>query len=307
MVNRKWHSALFIGLVLLLLISTIACTNLLPFPPPVRPSRGFQVQVDFVPSKTVYMPGEKIYLELILTNNSTEPVIVTVPPKVSIYVPTAESETGTVVHIFPAGAEQKQMAVAEIVKYNLTWDQKDESGKQVAPGWYFVEEMLHMQNPEEPEMEWESGGTASLFLIQYPQGAVQKTIELNQSQTINGFPLEVNGNIRWVHLVLTLNSVVLTEMGASFYATTVSPDNPVAGYAGPEWLTGSVDARYVIDDVAKYPRAPNMRWSDTEIELIWGGPRNYLDPVPRDARQLSFIITSFGNWKGYLEFPIPLY
>jgi hypothetical protein len=130
-----------------------------------------------------------------------------------------------------------------------------------------------------------------------------KTIELNQSATISELPLTVEGQKILTHLVFTLDRVELTDTGAIFIAEAVLPEFHAGWYNSLETLARFVDARYVIDGISRYPRIPRISGPD----VTWGSNRNCLDPVPRDARQLSFILTRFGDWHGYLEFPIPLY
>ena len=294
--------------------------------PPTGRENVYSVQIDLVPSKLVYMPGEQVQMELVLTNASkgeVEPVIVSpLPPVISLVAsgvflgpatpPNANRgiESGEPVKTFPAGTEERKLAVGEKVTYNLTWDQKDEDGNQVSPGWYYYESRYNFRQ-ESSEEGVGSGIRERAFLIQYPQGAMTKTIELNQSRTITGLPLTVNDETKTIDVVINLKRVELNEKGVTFYATMSSPNNPVSGYNTPVWM-GHVplSAQYVVDDVVKEARAPSSQFLDDGIKFRWGASPdddNYLDPVPTDAKQLTFVIPEIRpDWEGPWEFRVPL-
>lgn len=308
-----------------------------PTPPPGRPGvpgpvpptgreNVYSVQIDLVPSKLVYMPGEQVQMELVLTNASqgeVEPVIVSpLLPTISLVAsgmflgpvmpPNVDRgmESGEPVKTFPAGTEERKLAVGEKVTYNLTWDQKDKDGNQVSPGWYYYESRYNFRQESSNEGVG-SGIRERAFLIQYPQGAMTKTIELNQSRTITGLPLTVNGETKTIDVVINLKRVELNEKGATFYATMSSPNNPVSGYNNPEWM-GHVPltSQYVVDGVVKEARAPSSKFLDSGIEFRWGASQdddNYLDPVPADAKEITFVIPEIRpDWVGPWEFRIPL-
>jgi hypothetical protein len=294
--------------------------------PPTGRENVYSVQIDLVPSKLVYMPGEQVQMELVLTNASkgeVEPVIVSpLPPTISLVAsgvflgpampPNVNrgTESGAPVKTFPAGIDEKTLAKGEKQTYNLTWDQKDEDGNQASPGWYYYESSYNFRQ-ESSENGVGSGLRKRAFLIQYPQGAMLETIELNQSKTITGLPLTVNSETKLVDVVINLQRVELNDMGATFYAVMSSPDNPVSGHNNPEWL-GHVplSAHYVVDGVVKEARAPNSQFLDSGIEFRWGASPdddNYLDPVPADAKQLTFVIPEIRpDWEGPWEFEILL-
>jgi hypothetical protein len=291
----------------------------------------YSVQLDLVPSKLVYLPGEKVQMELILTNASkgkVEPVIVSqLPPVVrmveagsitrqaqavppGVILPGPESAKSVIVKTFPAGTEEKTLAAGEKATYQLTWNQKDENGNQVSPGWYYYETNYNFR-PESAKEDRNAGLRDRAFLIQYPQGALQKIIEVNQSRMIPGLPLTIGDETKPVDVVITLKRVELNEMGATFYTTMSSPDNPVSGYNNPEWMSRiPMGAQYMVDGVVTEARAPVSQFLDSGIEFRWGATPddpNYLDPVPADAKEITFVIPEIGyDWKGPWEFAIPL-
>ncbi len=115
-----------------------------------------------------------------------------------------------------------------------------------------------------------------------------------------------------IDVVITLKRVELSEMGATFYVTMTSPNNPVSGYNNPEWrgLVVQLNARYMVDGAVKEARAPNATLSDSGIELRWGASADdpdYLDPVPADAQELTLAITDYRpGWEGPWEFKVKL-
>jgi hypothetical protein len=300
------------------------------FTPPSGRGNVYSVQIDLVPSKLVYMSGEQVQMELIMTNASqgeVEPVIVSpLPPAISLVksgalsnrplppgvdAPDLEPGESASVKTFPAGTEERKLAVGEKVTYHLIWDQKDTDGKQVSPGWYYYEYRYDFRKESSSEGVG-SGGRDRAFLIQYPQGAMQKSIEVNQSRTLTGVPLvTMEGETKLVDVVITLERVELNEMGATFYAEMTSPNNPVSGYSNPEWAGRiPMSAQYIVDGEIIEARAPNTKFLDSGIQFRWGASPdddNYLDPVPADAKELIFVIPEIEpNWKGPWGFKIPL-
>jgi hypothetical protein len=299
-----------------------------PVPMPITGRNNvYSVQSNIVSSKPVYMPGEQIQMELTLTNASygqVEPVFVSpLPPAISLVTSGLTSSrdmppdmglipglaSGPVVKFFPAGTDERKLAVGENINYKLTWDQKMESGAQAPSGWYFYEMKFSIRRESSPTVDSTTGGRTKAFLIQYPQGAMQKTIELNQIKTITGMPYITENGTRLVDLVINLKEVVLDEKGASFYAVVTSPGTQFSRKNQPQWASGSNMAQFIVDGAVNSARAANMQFSDNGVELhwgAWGNDPNYLDPVPADAKSLSFIITELFGQQGNWEFKILL-
>ncbi len=272
-------------------------------------SNVYSVQLELVPSKTTYLPGEPIEMQVTLTNDSSgkvDPVAVEpYPPVIYIVIPGETPEANKLIKTFPTGSDQKTLAMGEEASYSLNWDQKDDQGQQVAPGWYFYEFKYNVIIPGMGRMG--SGGADRAFLIRYPQGAMQKTLTLNQTQTVREFPFaNIDGNKQSIDLEVTLEQVEMSALGVSFLAVAKSAHNPVSGYNNPAWMNGFRQAQYVVDGTVKDARAANTRFLDSGIELRWGNNDAYLDPVPADAKKLTLVITRLGDWQGRLEFPIPL-
>jgi hypothetical protein len=288
-----------------------------PVPGPTEPKAFYSLDTEYIPSEAVYMPGETIEIEVRMTNVSTGPVVIEqFPPKINIYRPDAMDmeemgpgkELGTVVHTFPAGTEERRLGVDETVSFSLTWGQKDQDGKQVPPGWYYRQTELHLRTVEEPVNKWISGGGQRFFLIQYPQGAMEKSIDLDMSYTASGLPLEVDNKTMPVDVTLTLKHVELTREGVGFSVLLTSPDYPLPGDEEVWWrIALDEHAEYIFDGTVKDARGAQTLFTDEGIELRWGHEHSARDPIPSDARELTFIITRLGdNWVGPWEFKIPL-
>ena len=253
------------------------------------------------------MPGEEVEIELRLTNASTEPVIVApLPPSLRLLTAGAEPESEKVVRSFPAGTEEVKLAINEATTYKIIWNQRDDEGKQVSPGWYYGNVEFGIRREKSLEEEARTGSTERLFLIQYPQGAMEKVIELNQVQTATNLPFVVDGEVNSVDIVVTLKRVELSQEKTSFFVWLTSPNNPLPGYDNVWWRSGRNYARYVIEGVVKDARSAYRQYSNDGIELTWGYKGSYLDPVPSDAKELNFIITRLGEWEGPWEFHVPL-
>lgn len=273
----------------------------------------YSVQTSLVPDKPIYLLGEPVQMELILTNESTGNVTVAqVPPAIDLVTSGYDQATSgegldpqRLIKSFPTGNAEITLGSGQEVTYQFTWDQRDNNGKQASPGWYFCSDMLNLKIAG--QNEW-SGSVDRAFLIQYPQGAMQKTIDLNQSRTISGFSFDdtISGKKQTVDLVLTLKHVELNEKTLSFLVVATSPNNPLSGYEGWGDVTGQ--AQYAIDGVVNnttwYPTTTQSL--DSGIEMRWGYDDGYLEPVPNGSKKLTVIITNIGDWQGHLEYQIPL-
>jgi hypothetical protein len=266
-----------------------------PTPPPPMPAPLPALQVSAVPSQNSYLPGEKIDIEFSFSNTDTDELITVTPfpPEIQIMSPRPYE----VVRSFAYGEQELKLEPGERMTYNLTWDQLDDNEKQVAPGWYYVDVNEITATRASRMTQW-SFGTIAKLLIRYPQGAMEKSIELNQSQTVNG-------------LTITLKHVELTATEARFYAFTIppgysppeqpEPDIPPLPHPPPPEMV-PVHAEYAVDGVTKDAGYSGIGSEGDGIRLIWDN----LDPVPSDAKDLTFTITRFGDIEGPWEFKVPL-
>ena len=269
----------------------------MPPPAPPRPSLELEAiplsPIEYAPG--VFLPGEEVKVEFRFSNASSEPITVApFPPEIEIVRPGTDEDG--VVRSFPEGSGQLDISPVETVEYTLVWDQQDYNGKQVVPGWYYVDvKGITLTKATAPTRTGVSFGSIAKLLIQFPQGAMERIIEVNQSQTVND-------------LAITLERVELSATGATFYAFTIPPGYSPPRTEGPPLPPPMVPvhAQFTVDGVTKDAGYSSVGAQGSGIRLVWGYHEAGLDPVPSDARELIFTITSFGDWEGPWEFSIPL-
>jgi hypothetical protein len=284
-------------LVAILVIGLTACAQpaaspAVAEPPPVnrRPPgpADLPLQVTTIPEEANYLPGQPIRIGIDFTNIGPEAITLSqFPPEIRLL-----SRADEMVRLFEAGAEELHLEPGAKATCNLTWDQRDDSGTQVSPGRYRVDvtNVYYIRGGDPPRATWANFGDTYVY-IQYPQGAMEKVIDLNQPQTVNG-------------ITITLERIELSAEGAVFYCFVIppgyTPSQPV-----PNVMTYA-QAGYSFDGITKDAGLAGYGTRDDGIKLIWGSPDLPLDPVPGDAKELTFTITSFGNVEGPWEFQVPL-
>jgi len=187
----------------------------------------------------------------------------------------------------------------DTITVDFSWDQKDKDGKQVPPGWYNI----IFTNTAFSQGDMTIGiNLPARVLIQYPRGVIEKSLDLNQSQTVNG-------------ITVTLERIELTSSGMRVYALAALSGYPVPpGITSTTYAIMQVFAGYSIDgSVVKQAGSAGMQFLENGTRLIWSG---HIDPVPNDAKELVFrvskIILSFAPDRpdekvtGPWEFRIPL-
>jgi hypothetical protein len=93
------------------------------------------LQVSTIPGQPVYQIGELITTEFVFKNAGTDTFqIEAFPPEIVLSL---SAEDGVVIRRFPEGIESVYFDPGEVSSFTITWDQRDESGEQVPPGWYY--------------------------------------------------------------------------------------------------------------------------------------------------------------------------
>lgn len=259
---------------------------LTPRPGPARPP----LEMSASPAKTGHLPGETITIEFTFRNSGTGPITLRpFPPEIRVMQPWPHEAA----RAFGAGSGERALQPGETATHALAWDQLDAGGRQVVPGYYFVDvNDIYIEGTEVGTMRI-SSGTIARVLIQFPQGAMEKRIAVNESRTAKG-------------ITITLERVELSATGARVYAFTTP-----AGYrlqeGGPALpapnMMVNASARYGVDRGLMKDTGPSgSRFLANGIELVW----DQLDPIPSDARVLTFTITKLGEWLGTWEFEVPL-
>jgi hypothetical protein len=197
------------------------------------------------------------------------------------------------VRSFPVETQERLIQPGETATYEFTWDQRDDNGQQLEPGWYGVEVALQYKNPSESATEGSIKGVPVRILIEPPGGVLEKTIDVNQSLTVN-------------NITFTLERIELTATGMKVYAFNTPPGYSLPpGQPGPApslWL--HAEAEYSFDGGPFKQAFPSgIRFLENGMQHTWG---EYLDPAPKNAKVLTFRITKLGDWEGPWEFKIPL-
>jgi len=263
-------------------------------PPALETPPQILLELEAVPLKTAVFPfGETVEIGLVFKNTSSESISVTpFPPAIHI----VGSRTVRPVRSFTEGDESRKLSPLETISHTLVWDQRDSSGEQVAPGWYTVHvgEVTISKDTELTETRV-SFPSITKLLIQFPQGAMEKVIELNQTQTAGG-------------LSITLERVELHDRGVIFSAFTTPPNYSPPQSSKTHPLKGLVPAlaEYTVDGVTIQAKYSELLALEDGIRMIWGQGESYLDPVPSEATELVIRIISFGEWQGPWEFVISL-
>lgn len=254
-----------------------------PSPPP-----PFQWSV--VPEEAYYLPGEIVEVKFSLTNVSSETIkLDPYPPAIEVK-PARQDE---VVFSIAAGTQPLEIKPGDTITLEFSWDQKDTEGKQISPGWYDI-------TFKDINVIYETDRRSVIYpraraLIQYPQVTMEKSLDLNQSETVE-------------EVTVTLEHIELTSAGMTIYAFGTLP-----GYTSSQEPFVRALAEYRVDGgVVKQADSAAMQYLENGTRFIWEG----LDPIPSDAQNLIFRITSLtlsfapdkpdelivGPW----EFKIPL-
>ena len=260
-----------------------------PAPIPTSPVANPFLDLTVTPYKDAYLPGEPVSVELSLVNVSSEPIIMSpYPPEIELILSRPEE----VVQTFAAGSGEVELEPGEKVTYTLAWNQRNSKGQLVAPGYYNLN--IIISNFRINGISFGCEGTSTKVLIQYPQGAIEKSLDLNQSQTVNG-------------ITITLQRVEMTATGMTIYAFNTPPGyNLPQGpmLPPPDLMKLHAEAQYSIDGrPVKQAGLSGIRFLDNGMRHTW---EDNLDPVPSDAKELTFIITKLGEREGPWEFRISL-
>ncbi len=319
---KKTVALILFPLFASILLSCTSSSTPAPTPTPVVTPRAAQLpfQVSAVPEEAYYLPGEPVEVKFSFSNISSKTIAISpYPPEIQV----KPSQQDNVAFSVAADIQQPEIKPGDTITLEFSWDQKDKAGKQVPPGWYDVTFNVlaviqgygrHGANP-----------TARL-LIRYPQGAIEKSFDLNQSQTVNG-------------ITVTLERVELTADDSSFYVFFIPPGYSAPPSTGPGLtptpnipsISITARAEYSIDGITNNAGLAGYGSKDDGIKLVWGGTLRNLNPIPSDAKELVFTVTmvlpEFGpppppgnttipaeppkplddrDWEGPWEFRIPL-
>lgn len=257
-----------------------------PAPTPPSPPRTLPrfpaefIEMNATTAKS-YLPGEEVVIEFSFKNITDEPFeIDPFPPDIEIIGRFRHQDE--LVCLFPAGTETKSLEPQEVISHTVMWDQRDDQGQPVDCGAYWFRIM--------------GGGTlvdAASFVVFIlpPEGVMEKTIEVNESQTVNS-------------VTFILEQVRLSAYGAMFiafnadYKLDEDPETP------PPPLK-EILAEYSFGGGTREADSACAIGGGSELEgaeYVW----KFSVPVPNGTKELTFTITKFGDQEGPWEFHIPL-
>jgi hypothetical protein len=284
------------------------------------PPRKF-IEVSASTDKGTYLPGKEIEIELSFQNLSGESLqIAPFPPETRILrprtheivedsgldappgpTPTPLAKQDLAVRIFPAGTGTKSLDPGEAASFVVTWDQRDSHGQQVDYGHY---KLMVGEFCAEDRCMTHGLSVSVQLLILPPEGVMEKSVEVNESQMVNG-------------ITITLERIELTALSASIYALNVPPDyslpeNPVVPGsdlpqgtepAPPSMIGLHAQAEYSLDGgPTRNAGRSGIGFREDGMRLSW----IMLDPIPKGTKELTFIITKLGDQGGPWKFQVSL-
>lgn len=274
------------------------------FPPTVVELKG-------IPEKASYEVGDLVLIECTFTNIFTGPIVVRAFSE-PVEINSMALRGSKAVRSLDNKMYEIKLGPGETKRCELTWDQKDDIGKQVAPGWYWVEVGYETwQDTSPPSGRYGIRGMVSEIMIKFPYDPMEKVIEVKQSVTITGLNLEWRGEILSTEITMTLERVELTWEGAKFSLLASSPhyllgnpEDPWARMREP-W-DKRCNVQYCVDGVVKGVYHGSIGFPEEGVRFKWGFGHDKIAPVPRDAKELTFTVISWGYWEGPWEFHVSL-
>lgn len=238
---------------------------------------------------TILAPyGEAVAIDVEIAANRDQTLTVRpLPPELSIVA----DEGGRTVRTIAAGDTEAEIAPGSSVHEVIIWDQLDDAGKQVAPGWYGIR-----SSPVEVSgdfgITYQDLPPLPRVLVQYPQGTMEKLIEPNLTATDAG-------------LDLTLERIVLHAQGVVFSVFTGETE----GIVDEDGQTGIINvmpapARYAADGVVIQATQARIDATENGVRLTWD--QQHFMPVPADATELVIVVSGLGQRQGRWEFRVPL-
>ncbi len=274
---------------------TVAAPTIVP-PKTTTPPQKL-LKVTAVTDKASYLPGEQVEITVSFTNVTQGPVIL------DNFPPDTKIARDVTVRIFNHGNQQVQLEPGESTTYSVVWDQigYEYGGEHVSGGTIFWDQLGSEGKQVNPSVyrigayvyiTKDSARTLQGFhelptvTIEFPQGSMNKTIEVNQSRTADG-------------ITMTLERVELSVDRMKIYIFKTpgyTPSRP--GQREPESLAGRavIQGTYRIDngDALALGSFGYRPVDDRGVEYLWES----LYPVPADAHSLSVRITRFSTTTG---------
>ena len=295
--HRKIISLISPALIIGIMLTTVACQATAvpstpeptPTPNPVpAPGPTFYIGGDARMDKATYQTGEDVMIELSFENPSDENwEFEPFPPEVMIMRRYPYDE---IARTFPAGEGSRPLNPGGTANYKITWDQRDDQGEPVPYGYYYLEFGRTRRGDDWVTI---SRQRYISLLILPEEGVIEKTIEVNESKTVND-------------ITFVLERVELTATEAKFYVSNTPSDYDLPqgpNLPPPPLMSLHAEAEYSLDGKQTIKAGlSGIRFLDDGMLHTW----DMLDPVPKGTRELDFTITKLGEWEGPWEFNISL-
>lgn len=264
-------------------------------PPKAPPPPGPLIFSRAVPDEAYYLPGETVEVKLLFKNVSSNNVTLKYLPEIYVvkHHVGKHLSTGQALYSWTGRELLVELKPDETTTIDFIWDQKDTNGEQVPTGWYYVT----WKDPNvTSETVWKAGNVA-MVLVRYSQGAIEKIIEVNESQTVKDITITLE------RIVLTTEEMMIYVRGTPAYIPPPSKNSQMEGFG-----------EYSIDGGEVIPLNEGSLWKENRSEFHWGGRRpGVLDPVPNGAKELVFRIKDVSMThtpseivEGPWEFRVPL-
>jgi hypothetical protein len=246
----------------------------------------FEIKISTAPA---HLPGEQIMFGIGIINKSSGTI--TIDP----YSPARWIKRvgqNDVVYSSAAGTRTYDVkADHPFIPTKAIWDQKDNKGSQVQPGWYEIG--YEYRIIEENTAEIYTVVPTARFQIVSPDSAMYKDLEVNRSVSVKD-------------IKATLERIEMNPVQVKVYVFTTPP-----GYTLPQ--PGSLEepsafvqnskAEYSIDGgMVKEAVHAGAEFNKDGATIIW-----HIDPIPVNAKELTFTVTRLGDREGVWQFKIKLY
>jgi len=245
-----------------------------------------------------YLPGEEVEVWIAFMNGGPDPLTIrSFPPTVSLTNP-----TWGVVYTFSHGNGTILLEPGETINHTLKWDQRDGDGDQVCPGYYSVEVadiLVEDDTGAGTRALYSEGTVIAQVLIQYPQGALEKDVPVNQSKTLNGATVEL---VNITSSYVGAQARVLVQLPHRPSSEPESQSDVPGSAPSPTPPDANPSAHYRLDDgpAKKFMRV-GLQVADDGTVFVWD-----FESMPADAHDLYIVITRLGTWEGLCEFHVDL-
>jgi hypothetical protein len=287
---------LITGLLILFLLSALgACANPVPTPAPVpvlptphsfvRGPIVQKVKLSAASNRKVYSLSEPVITTVSIENLQAVPVVLTPdPPTIEFVLRDTSTGQEEIVETFALGAGQATLEPAGKVTYTLVWNQRNSHGEQVPPGYYVLFLQATKNIKVDGDEEYGVKDAFGILIRPLPESA-ERVLQINQLQTAKGS-------------MFILERIELSPTGTKIYAS-LKPADPRIRVRLFE-----AEAEYSID-ASPIKKADKSKIIYNEFHL-WE-----IDPVPGDAKEITFVITRYGERvldrvEGPWEFKVPL-